>query len=204
MYVLELTRLTSVRLLAKDDYYAILGVAKTASQGDIKTAYYKLAKEMHPDLLHNKGKEDIKQKFAQISAAYNVRAQLLFLFGSLFKVLGDAKSRDKYDKFGHQADNVSNSIWKTLTLKLAEDPNLEGFSSAFEDMFGDMNTNIDFTRGKNLELPVKLSFEEAVRGTQKKVIYTALGSCNVCSGTGARPGAKIEKCQICAGAGWVC
>jgi molecular chaperone DnaJ len=55
-----------------DDYYAVLGVPKTASAAEIKNAYYKLAKEMHPDLKQNKGKEDVKQRFAQISAAYNV------------------------------------------------------------------------------------------------------------------------------------
>lgn len=85
---------------------------------------------------------------------------------------------------------------------MGEDENLSGFAGAFEDLF-DLNNNIDFSRGQNVHVPVTLTFEEAARGLNKKVTYTALCPCPTCSGAGSRSTSTVGKCGICSGAGYV-
>jgi len=159
-----------------EDYYSVLGVPQTASQSQIKQAYYKIAKEMHPDLPGNKGKDEVKQKFARISAAYNV--------------LGDPVKRDKYDKFGH------------TTVDENEEEDLKNFSDMYGNVMGNDAELKDFHRGDNIELQLSLTFEEAAKGVQKKMEYKARGTCAACTGSGAAPGGKVFQCTACNGNGY--
>jgi molecular chaperone DnaJ len=83
-----------------------------------------------------------------------------------------------------------------------EEMNDFSFGGAFDDALSG-ESEIDFLRGKNIEIPVELTFEEAARGTQKKVSFKAMGACKTCSGAGGKPGAVYSTCQMCAGKGYV-
>jgi len=158
---------------AIDDLYSTLGVNQNASQDEIKKVYYKFAKMYHPDLPENKGKVDIQKKFQDISAAYDI--------------LGDEKKRKKYDNFGHQGENID------------EEEVFGKFSQAMEDMMG---KNEDFHRGNNIDMPLTLTFEEAVLGTEKKLEYLVRVQCEECEGLATQPGHHPVLCQICNGKGF--
>lgn len=173
------------------DYYNILGVAKGASQDEIKSAFRKKAHEHHPD----KGGD--AEKFKELNEAY--------------QVLGNPQKRQQYDQFGSAYQNSQAggfSGWQN-----AGGFGSGGFNMDFEDlgdMFGGFGDIFGFgggrdgrreTRGRDLEMMISLDFMEAVFGAEKEVSFSKNIVCRHCHGNGAEPGSKIENCQTCGGSG---
>ncbi len=169
----------------KRDYYEILGVSKEASEPELKKAYRKLAMKFHPD----KNKEaDAEEKFKEISEAY--------------AVLSDTDKRAQYDRFGHEGiDNrySTEDIFRTADF------------GGFEDIFGDA-FNIFFggggrrrrshpTRGSDLRYDLSISLKDAAFGTDTTINVPRSETCDVCSGSGAKPGTNPVTCGTCHGSG---
>ena len=175
----------------KRDYYEVLGVEKTASADEIKSAYRKLAMKYHPD--RNPGDKEAEEKFKQIGEAY--------------EVLSDADKKARYDQFGFQGVDPNFN------------PNAGGFGGGFGG-FGDFGDLGDIfgsffgggssgrsssnapRRGENVGARLVLTFEEAAFGTEKEVSAQRIENCPNCSGTGSADGV-VETCSNCRGTGQV-
>lgn len=178
--------------MANKDYYAILGVAKTASQDEIKKAFRRLAHEHHPD---KGGKED---RFKDVNEAY--------------QVLGDEAKRRTYDQFGSAAFDQGGPGAGGF------DPSqgFGGFNMNMND-FGDLGDVLgemfgfgrggggsrQARRGQDIAVDVELSFKESIFGVTKDVLLVKPSTCEVCHGDGAEPGTKKKTCTTCQGAGQV-
>jgi len=175
----------------KRDYYEVLGVAKGASDDEIKKAYRKLAKQYHPDL--NPGDTAAEAKFKEVNEAY--------------EVLSDKDKRAKYDQFGHAGVDPNFGAG--------------GFGGGFDmgdldlgDLFGSFfgggfgggsrraNPNAP-KKGASLRANLTLDFLEAVFGCEKEINLTRSESCDSCHGTGCEPGTTPEVCPDCGGSGTV-
>lgn len=170
----------------KRDYYEVLGVAKGASDDDIKKAYRKLAKKYHPDA--NPGDKEAEAKFKEASEAY--------------AVLSDADKKRQYDQFGHAAFEQGGG---------AGGFDFNGdmgdiFGDIFGDLFGGGRTrraNNGPMKGANLRTGIRITFEEAVFGCEKELDLALKDECGKCHGTGAKPGSHAETCSKCGGKGQV-
>ena len=182
----------------KRDYYEVLGVEKSATQDEIKKAYRKLAKKYHPDM--NPGDKEAEAKFKEASEAYGV--------------LSDETKRKQYDQFGHAAFDGSAGAGGFNYQNMNVDDILRGFG--FGDIFGDLfggfgggfgggraqNYNGPM-KGRNVATSIRITFEEAVFGCEKKVDINFKEECATCHGTGAKPGTSPETCSVCGGSGQV-
>lgn len=161
------------------DYYEILGVAKNASDEEIKKAYRKLAMKHHPD--RNPGK-DSEEKFKEAKQAY--------------EILSDPEKRSAYDQFGHAGVNPQGGGFSG-----------GGFSDAFGDIFGDIfgggQRRDRVYRGADLRYNLEITLEEAARGTETKIRIPTLEECTTCHGSGAKPGTDPVTCTTCGGHGQV-
>jgi molecular chaperone DnaJ len=167
------------------DPYEVLGVSRSASETEIKKAYYKLAKQYHPDV--NKA-PDAADKFKEVSAAYDI--------------LSDADKRARFDRYGHAgvdpqaAGGFGNMGFSDL-------------SEIFEEFFGTFGgarrgANRKQPRpGRDIRYDLNLSFEEAIFGAEKTIEVNRLETCTVCSGVGAEPGTTPQRCPDCNGTGEV-
>src|SRR6266540_4085491 len=179
------------------DYYQVLGVAKNASQAEIKKAYRKLAQQYHPDA--NAGDKSAEERFKEISAAYDV--------------VGDEDKRKQYD----QVRDMAASGFGAGGFPGGGRPGA-GEGVRFEDFgFGDVGDLGDlfsvFTgrgrgqrpaaHGADLETEVRVSFEDAMRGTTVPVRIQGPAPCPVCGGSGAKPGTAPDVCPQCQGTGTV-
>ena len=174
----------------KRDYYEVLGVSKTASDSEIKSAYRKLAKKYHPDM--NPGDKEAEAKFKEASEAY--------------AILSDADKRRQYDQFGHAAFDGGAGGG-------AGGFDFNGFDMGdiFGDIFGDFfggggrsrGANNGPMKGQNVRVSVHLTFEEACFGTEKEIELNIKEDCAKCHGTGAKPGTRPETCSKCGGKGQV-
>ena len=177
----------------KRDYYEVLGVAKGASEADIKKAFKKLARKYHPDLNRDNPKA-AEEKFKEVNEAYGV--------------LSDPEKRQQYDQFGHAAfDGASGG------------PGGGGFggfggfgggSGGFDDIFdaffgggGARQRRNGPERGADLRYDLEISFEEAAFGKEAELTVPRTEACEVCHGTGAAPGTEPETCPECKGSGQV-
>ncbi len=174
---------------AMRDLYEVLGVEKQASAGDLKKAYYKLAKQYHPD--HNPGDKAAEDKFKEAANAY--------------QVLCDDDQRARYDRFGF--DGIRGAGGSNGAAGFG---NVEDIFSAFGDLFGDFfgggrggGRRQQVPRGADLRIDLGLTFPEAVWGTTKDVKVSRQIACASCNSTGAKPGSKPETCTTCAGKGQV-
>lgn len=183
--------------MAKQDYYELLGVSKSASADEIKKAFRKLAVKYHPD---KEGGDEAK--FKEINEAY--------------EVLRDQQKRQRYDQFGHAGVGGSSGGGG---YSAGGNP-FEGFD------FGGQNVNFDFgdgglgdifgqffggggsggsrqqqTRGRDVETSVKLTFEEAIFGKEVKLTLDLEDVCSHCKGTTAEPGYELKTCPTCKGSG---
>jgi molecular chaperone DnaJ len=171
--------------MAKRDYYEVLGVARNASEAEIKKAYRKLAMKYHPD---RNSESDSAAKFQEISEAY--------------EVLADEQKRAAYDQFGHAG----------VEGQAAGNGGFGGFSGfgAFEDIFGDIfgggnarNRQSRSQRGADLRYNIELTLEEAVHGINKTIRIPTLVACKTCGGNGAKKGSKPQTCKQCDGHGQI-
>ena len=184
----------------KRDYYEVLGVDKNADDAALKKAYRALAKKYHPDM--NPGDKEAEKKFKEASEAY--------------AVLSDPEKRRQYDQFGHAAfDGGAGGAGGFGGF----DFNGADFGDIFGDIFGDLfggrrgsaGARSGPMKGANLRTSVRITFEEAVFGTEKENVadcskerlLTVKEECKTCHGTGAKPGTSPETCPKCGGKGQV-
>ena len=176
--------------MAKRDYYETLGVAKNASDEDIKKAYRKLAMKHHPDRNQGDSAKSAEEKFKEAKEAY--------------EMLSDPQKRSAYDQFGHAG----------------VDPNMRsgmgdnfggGFAEAFGDIFGDMfgqgrgrgAGGRQVYRGSDLSYAMEITLEEAARGKEAQIRIPSWDNCGTCHGSGAKPGTQAKTCSTCQGGGSV-
>ena len=173
--------------MSKRDYYEILGISKDASEGDIKKAYRKVAKECHPDL--NPDDKEAEQRFKDASEAY--------------EVLGNAEKKSQYDQYGHAGMNGQAGGGFGGGFSGGG-----GFGDIFEDIF-DMfggggsggSRRQGPTRGADIRSGMNITFEEAAFGVEREVKIERTEDCSTCSGTGAKPGTDKKTCEKCSGTG---
>jgi molecular chaperone DnaJ len=170
--------------MSKRDFYEVLGCQRGASIEEIKGAYRKLAKELHPD--KNPGNADSEHHFKEINEAYDV--------------LKDDQRRAAYDRYGHAA------------FENGGGPRANGFDFAssftdvFDDLFGEFMGGRRArrqNRGGDLRYNLEISLEDAFSGTTTQIRVNTAVACETCGGTGAEAGSKPEQCSTCSGAGKV-
>ena len=167
----------------KRDYYEVLGVSRTATEAEIKAAYRGLAKIHHPD--KNQGDPSAEEKFKEISEAYSV--------------LQDQEKRRRYDRMGHAAfGGGGGDSYERIDFRAVSEI-LEGLVG---EVFGGGAAR-RARQGADLEVECPLTFEEAALGCEKTLIVERQVSCTGCNGSGAAPGAKVERCGACNGTGEV-
>jgi molecular chaperone DnaJ len=176
--------------MAKRDYYEVLGLAKNATEDDIKKAYRKLAMKFHPD--RNSGK-DAEEKFKEAKEAY--------------EVLSEPAKREAYDRFGHAGVDPSGGGGGQGF------GNAGGFADVFGDIFGDIfgqgagggrgGQRGNVYRGGDLRYAMDITLEQAAGGFDTEIRVPSWESCETCSGSGAKPGTKAQTCRTCAGQGSV-
>ena len=176
--------------MAKEDYYATLGVEKKAGADDLKKAYRKLAMQYHPD--RNPGDAKSEARFKQVQEAY--------------EILKDDQKRAAYDRFGHAAFEQGNAGGHG-----GFDPNVgAGFADIFEEMFGDFGAAGGGGRGRgpqgrgsDLRYNMEISLEDAFRGAKHTIRVPTKVLCETCAGTGAAGGSRPADCGTCHGRGRV-
>jgi molecular chaperone DnaJ len=172
------------------DYYQTLGVAKGASQDDIKKAYRRLAHEHHPD--KDKGNAD---KFKEVSEAY--------------QVLSDPDKRRQYDQFGSSFNQGRTGggqggfDYNDFAQGFGQGVDFEDAFDIFSDIFGGSARRPRRERGIDLEMEVELTFEEAVFGVEKEISIEKKDACPKCQGSGAEPNTKVMTCPKCHGQGQI-
>jgi molecular chaperone DnaJ len=173
----------------KRDYYEVLGVARGASEQEIKSAYRKLALQFHPD--RNPNNPDAEEKFKECSEAY--------------AVLADGDKRAAYDRFGHAGVSGAGAAAGFDPAIFQDFGDLFGDFFGFGEMFGGGGgrRRSRAQRGADLREDITLDFEEAVFGTETKVMVRRHESCEECKGSGAAAGKAPVTCRSCAGRGQV-
>jgi len=168
--------------MSNRDYYEILGVDRNASSDEIKAAFRKLARQYHPDVNKEDGAEE---KFKELNEAYGV--------------LSDQDKRARYDRFGKEGlGNMGG--FRDYTVD---------FSDIFEELFGGFGFSTGRRsrnsprRGRDLQMQVTLTFEEAVFGVEKEIEFQRDETCSRCNGAGAEPGTSPTRCSTCNGQGEV-
>ena len=178
--------------MAKRDFYDVLGVPKNASDDEIKKAYRKLAMKHHPDRNQGDTGKTAEDKFKEAKEAY--------------EMLSDPQKRSAYDQHGHAG----------------VDPNMRGapggeygggFAEAFGDIFGDMfnqqrgragaGGGRQVFRGGDLSYAMEITLEEAANGKDAQIRIPSWDACDVCHGSGAKPGTQAKTCGTCSGSGSV-
>ncbi|MGN0852047.1 MAG: molecular chaperone DnaJ [Kiritimatiellia bacterium] len=189
-------------MATKRDYYEVLGVSKTASADEIKSAYRKLAMKYHPD--RNPGSKEAEEKFKEAAEAYDV--------------LHDDAKRQRYDQFGHDGLNGAGGFGGFGGGGM----NMEDIFSAFGDIFGGRGGGGfggfgDFfgggsrrradpngpQQGDDMTMDLEIDFEEALFGSERTMELTVPDQCPECRGSGAAPGSKRVTCPTCHGHGQV-
>jgi molecular chaperone DnaJ len=171
----------------KRDLYETLGVAKTADEKELKSAFRKLAMKYHPD--KNPGDAEAEKTFKEINQAY--------------ETLKDPQKRAAYDRYGHAAFENGGMGGGGAGMGAG------GFSDIFEDIFGEMmggrqrRSSGGRERGADLRYNMEISLEEAVAGKTAQIRVPTSITCDVCTGSGAKPGTSPKTCATCQGSGRV-
>jgi molecular chaperone DnaJ len=167
---------------AKRDYYEVLGVEPGADEAEVKKAFRKLARELHPDV--NPDDAGAVERFREVAEAY--------------EVLSDADTRARYDRFGHAGVDGSS----LHTDQFMDFGSLSDLLGAFfgDDLFGGARAQ---RRGGDVAANVTLEFAEAAFGVERRLEIEVIGDCDRCSGTGAEPGSESHTCDTCGGQGRV-
>ncbi|WP_170363985.1 molecular chaperone DnaJ [Ruegeria arenilitoris] len=178
--------------MSKRDYYEVLGVSKGASADEIKKAFRRKAKELHPD--RNKDNPDAEAQFKEANEAYDV--------------LRDADKKAAYDRFGHAAfENGMGGGQRGGGFGSGDFSS--AFSDVFDDLFGDFmggqrgGGGRRAARGSDLRYNLRVSLEEAYSGLQKTINVPTAVACSSCEGTGAEGGVEPTTCPTCSGMGKV-
>ena len=174
--------------MAKRDYYDVLGVNKSASPEELKSAYRKLAVKFHPD--KNPGDKTAEDKFKEASEAYGI--------------LSDNSKKENYDNFGHAAFENGGGQGGFGGFSGAD------FSDIFEDFFGDFGGGGRSSRGRSsnnrgsdLRYDLTITLEEAYSGKKQNIQFSTSEKCTTCKGNGSKPGSSPDKCTYCGGNGRV-
>ena len=175
--------------MAKRDYYEVLGVAKTASDDEIKKAYRKLAMKYHPD--RNPDNAEAEEKFKEAAEAY--------------EILSDSEKRSMYDRMGHQAFEGGMGGGGGFGGGFSAEDIFSQFGDIFGGAFGGGGGRGQqrARRGSDLRYVMELTLEEAVRGVKKTITFTAPAPCETCDGKGSKNPNDVETCKTCHGAGQV-
>ncbi len=180
--------------MAAKDYYSTLGVDKKASADDIKKAFRKLAQKYHPD----KGGGD-EARFKEITEAY--------------AILSDDKRRREYDNYGQafagggpSAGGGQGNPFGGFDFSQFQ----QGFGGGgvefdigdiFGDIFGGRGGRSKTPRGRDISIDLEVSFKDAIFGTKRSVLIAKVSTCDICQGTGAKPGTELDTCNTCNGSG---
>jgi molecular chaperone DnaJ len=170
----------------KRDYYDVLGLDRGASDGEIKKAFRRLARELHPDV--NRHDPEAEEKFKEAAEAY--------------EVLSDSERRHTYDAFGHEGLRAGGWAPRTGAFGSFEDM-LSAFFGRGDPLFSEL---FGFGRpgpasGGNVAARVEVSLQEVLIGASREVSFEAVSMCERCRGNGAEPGTPIRSCERCGGTG---
>jgi len=175
--------------MAKRDFYEILGVAKGASEDEIKKSYRKLAMKYHPD--RNPDNKEAEEKFKEVKEAY--------------EMLTNPEKRDAYDRYGHAGVDPNSGMGGGMGAG--------GFGDAFGDIFGDIfgggggrggrGGGPQVYRGADLRYNLEITLDQAAHGFDTTIRVPSWDKCDTCHGSGAKPGTQPITCTTCAGHGQV-
>jgi molecular chaperone DnaJ len=166
---------------ARHDYYELLGVGRDASDAEIKKAFRRLARQLHPDVSEQ---ADAGERFREVSEAY--------------EVLSNAETRQLYDRYGHEG--LQGGGFRPTHVDFGSLGDL--FSAFFgDDLFGGGRTRS--ARGADIAAEVEIELVDAARGLTRSVPFEVAVPCGTCSGTGVEPGTPVATCDTCAGTGRV-
>ena len=172
--------------MSKRDYYEILGVSRTASEQELKSAYRRLAMQHHPD--RNPGDKGAEDKFKEAAEAYSV--------------LSNTETRARYDRYGHAgiSSSAASGAWPG--------GDFGGFEDILGDLFGDLfggrtSRRGGPQRGADLRYDLEITLEQAATGYKTKLNIPRLETCATCKGSGAAAGTSPTVCNLCGGAGQV-
>ncbi len=182
-------------IMAKRDYYEVLGVPKDADSNTIKKSYRKIAMKYHPD--RNPDDKEAEEKFKEAAEAY--------------EILSDDDKRARYDRFGHAGVNNNGGggfggAGMTMDDIFSQFGDIFGDSgSPFESFFGGgrSRTRAQGRKGSNLRIKVALSLEEIANGVTKKIKVKKKVTCKTCNGSGAKDSKSVTTCSTCRGMGSV-
>ena len=169
--------------MAKRDFYETLGVSKTATDAELKSAFRKAAMQCHPD--RHPGDKQAEARFKELNEAY--------------QHLSDAQKRAAYDRYGHAAFDQSGM----------SDGFTASMSDIFDDLFGDMmggrrgRQSSGRERGADLRYNLEITLEEAFHGKAAAIRMPTSAACEACAGSGARAGSRPTTCKTCGGQGRV-
>jgi len=180
--------------MIKRDYYEVLGVARDASDKEIKRAYRRLARKYHPDV--NPNDKAAEAKFKEATEAY--------------EVLSDPAKRRQYDQYGHQAFGAAYEAGQTrgggpggVDFSQFDFGAPAGFEDLFSDLFGRRGPTVEAgpSRGEDLHYSIDLDFEDAVRGLSTEITLQRQVACPACQGSGIGVGGRLQNCPACGGSG---
>jgi molecular chaperone DnaJ len=176
--------------MSKRDYYEVLGVSRTATDQEIKSAYRRLAVRYHPD--KNPGDDEAEDKFKEAAEAYSV--------------LSDAEQRRRYDRLGHAGVSSGAGAGWGGAPGFTNLEDILGDLFGFGDVFGGGRSGARRSagqRGADLRYDLEISLEEAAAGMTAQLRLPRLEACEKCKGSGAAEGTQPETCQTCNGVGQV-
>lgn len=183
--------------MAKRDFYDVLGVSRQASADEIKKAYRKKARQLHPD--RNPDNPKAEADFKEVNEAYDI--------------LKDAEKKAAYDRFGHAAfgGSMAGAGAGGAHGGFQQADFASAFSDVFDDLFGGFGARGGGARGarqrprrgSDLRYNMRITLEEAWKGAQRRISVPTSTACETCHGTGAEGGVEPETCPTCGGMGKV-
>lgn len=171
--------------MSKRDYYEILGVGKSATDQELKSAYRKLALQFHPD--RNPGNTEAEEKFKEINEAYGI--------------LSNSQSRERYNAYGYAGVKNGGGYqpWEATDFSGFEDL----LGDIFSDFLGGGRSRRNSQRGADLRYDLEITLEQAAAGFKTDITIPRLENCHTCNGSGAAAGTTPTSCAVCGGAGQV-
>jgi molecular chaperone DnaJ len=177
--------------VSKRDYYEVLSVTRTATDGEIKSAYRKLAMQYHPD--RNPGDKVAEERFKEAAEAY--------------AVLCDPEKRSLYDRFGHQgvrsAAGGGAGFDPSVFNEFGDFADILGNMFGFGDLFGNARRRGGPQRGADLRYDLEIAFEESAKGVETTIQIPRQETCETCHGSGAAAGSSPTTCGMCRGQGQI-